>query len=239
MRALDWWNGKERTNGDVVVLAVGFFANQGFQFLGRGETEPTVAPSTIPVDTAPTERESSSTTPDVAPVRTTALEPVPTLAPEPATTPETTLPEPEAVWLTDLNPVDTGGGGPRVSDVVAVIDTVTYNHAVRIAASCQKGPEAWAEWELGRAWDSFEVTIGLSDESDSDATASLAVYVDTVLVDSGDLLSLEPPATRRYPVEGARRLRLEAIDPNGLDTFCGWTNPVPVYFGDALLTALS
>src|SRR5699024_12304810 len=82
----------------------------------------------------------------------------------------------DEMFLTQMDPVETQNGSWGAGR--AEMDGDNYNRALRTTDGCFRGCVAWAEYNLGRDWDSFTATIGLDDNSRSGQSGTFAIYLD-------------------------------------------------------------
>lgn len=152
------------------------------------------------------------------------------------TAPGDAFPAVPARYLGDMNPVDQDpeGGGQYVAAQYTTNGT-QYLHSVDVAASCGSTRGSyWIEYDLGRKYQTFTATVGLSDTDSSAAKAAYVVYADGKKVQTGTL-TVGQSTPVKVPVTGVLRLRLETDNTNAGPNGCtSEANPqADVVWGDA------
>ena len=109
--------------------------------------------------------------------------------------------------------VDRGRSGPIHTGAYSANGT-QYTHSVEFENFCNNvdGGDIWAEYNLGRAFSRFEVTVGINDEDPAEAAGTFRVLVDGVEKASG-AISLGTSVPVQIDVSDALRLRLEVNNP--------------------------
>lgn len=137
------------------------------------------------------------------------------------TTPSETPTEPETVYLDSLTPI---GNTDLVSSSV-VVNGDHYEHALvndmETWVTCGDGANGGdTEYNLGRNFDTFHVTVGLTDTADRGSTYTFLVYGDNSDEPLGSAnAKLGEPAELTVDVHDVLRLRLVQSD-------CGETGGV-------------
>ena len=134
---------------------------------------------------------------------------------------EESVPGSDEMLLTQMDPVETQNGG--WGEGRAEMDGDSYNRALRTTEGCFRGCVAWAEYNLGRDWDSFTATIGLDDNSRSGQSVTFAIYLDDEVewretATLGEVLDVE------VDVSDALRMRLET-EIEADDVMPIWADP--------------
>jgi serine/threonine protein kinase len=126
-------------------------------------------------------------------------------------------------FLNELNPVDedplTLNGTTRAGSFSS--SGTTYGHAIRMKPGCSNddGGTYWVDYDIGRKWSTFTTTVGLSDDSPTDATASYTLIADTKPIATGKL-ALGTAAPINLPVTNVLRLRLQINNPESSNPKC-------------------
>ena len=121
--------------------------------------------------------------------------------------------QPVGVFLADLNNIVTRyGGNPGTS--LATMNGVSYTHALSAATpSCVSTPPSF-QYDLGRDYRQLTTTVGVSDDSPSDAIVLFEVLVDGRNVFS-QTATLGKPVAVKVDVTGGLRLEIDATQTGG------------------------
>jgi serine/threonine-protein kinase len=132
-----------------------------------------------------------------------------------------------SVFLADLEPVDQGYFGSGTGTMN--LNGKTYVHAVYTDTGCSQA--AALQYDLGRHYQVFDATVGLSDDSASEGALQIDVLLDGRSVFSGQA-SLGQPQQVQVDVTGGLRLEISAarVEPD-----CDDWNDVTTVWGDARL----
>lgn len=181
----------------------------------------------------------STSTPDPISTASGLSTLAPTSAP-PATATPTTADTPTAVdtatsaadatglptgpqFLNELTPVDkdplTYNGSTRVGSFNS--SGTTYGHAISMNPACgnHDGGDYWIDYDIGRKWSTFTATVGLSDDSPADASATYTLIADTKPIATGPL-KLGTAAPINVPITNVLRLRLKINNPESSNAKC-------------------
>lgn len=170
------------------------------------------------------EEVSPSPTPDAEPEPPVATphteDPTGEPSGEPTSAP-TSAPEEDEMLLTQEDPVDISNGSWEAGR--AEMNGQTYNRVLRASEGCYGGCLTWAEYNLGRNWDSFTAVVGLDDNSKSGESVTFTVYLDDEpewreTATLGEVLEVE------VDVSDSLRMRLET-ESEADDVLTIWADP--------------
>lgn len=126
-------------------------------------------------------------------------------------------------YLNELAPVDrdplTSNGSTRDGSFNA--SGTTYGHAINMNPGCANhdGGTYWIDYDISRKWSTFTTTVGLSDDSPADATATYTLIADTKPIATGPL-TLGTATPIHLPITNVLRLRLQINNPESSSTKC-------------------
>ena len=134
---------------------------------------------------------------------------------------EEAAPSNEETSLTQTDPVETSGNTWTAGR--AEMDGEPYNSVLRAGDGCYSGCVTWAEYNLGRNWDTFTAVVGLDDNSRSAESVTFSVYVDGE-VEWRETATLGETLESEVDVSDVLRLRLE-VEVEDDDVFPIWADP--------------
>lgn len=125
-------------------------------------------------------------------------------------------------YLADMDPVEN-----YASRGMAVINGTSYIHSIALDNNSATRDSS-VQYDLGRKWQQFDATVGLTDDSPAGQQIQFQIFADGTkvfdrLIDFGSSVSV------RLSVSGVLRLKLETL-------YSGQANIVHAGFGDAMLT---
>lgn len=194
----------------------------------------------------PTAVDPQASPADSAAAPTTLAPPVPNTGPTSRPTPSgadasastTALPA-TSTFLTTMKPVDRGNhtgdnGGHDVDSFNT--NGVHYGRAIGMRAWCtnQEGGDYWVDYDLGRSWNRFTATVGISDDSRSEAGATYTLLADNQVLASG-ALTLGTSTPIDVSVVNVLRLRLQINEPFAVSDRCYYNSTAQVVWGNPLL----
>ncbi|WP_141715499.1 NPCBM/NEW2 domain-containing protein [Streptomyces sp. DvalAA-19] len=178
-----------------IVLTVLFFA------LDNEDDKPTQEPSSPPTTRASSSTETSSGNPE--PSRS---------------------PEPQEKFLSDMEPL----GNQFVVGESKSINGTDYPNTISLPVSGNCSADikpSFVEYNLGRKWRTFNATMGLDDESMTDARVQLDIYLDGRRASVGYIA--EPNHSREVKdldVTGVARIKFREMYVGGVDRYCQVAN---------------
>ena len=135
-----------------------------------------------------------------------------------------------ATNLDDLSPVQQDGYNDGNHAGTAVVNGKSYTRAVSFAVQESTGYTYSVQYDLGRDYQTFTATVGLSDASASNATVRLEVLADNRSVYSKDF-SLGQTDTVKIDVSGALRLDFKVTLLTKADQYSTLVMGDPQLFG--------
>lgn len=122
-----------------------------------------------------------------------------------------TLTVARAAAMTYLADAKTVGGSTSPDSIESVtLNGKTYAHSLSTSLSCYSDSTTNYDYDLGRHYRHFQATVGLTDQSASEASVQMEVFADGRKVASNSV-SLGSPAEVNVDIAGALRLRLTVV----------------------------